>query len=102
MDISMFLEPVSDKCFTANVRPGKNTFGETLTIFRDEEDFPALEGFQLALVGVKEERGAVDNHGCADGADYIRKAFYKLFNHWEDLKIVDLGNIKTGKEISDT
>ncbi|MCR5645203.1 MAG: formimidoylglutamase [Bacteroidales bacterium] len=102
MDISMFLEPVPDKCFTANVRPGKNTFGETLTIFRDEEDFPELDGFQLAIVGIKEERGAVDNHGCADGADYIRKAFYQLFNHWTEIKIADLGNVKTGQDISDT
>ena len=102
MDISMFLEPVPDKCFTANVRPGKNTFGETLTIYRDEEDFPELAGYQLALIGIKEERGAVDNHGCADGADYIRKAFYQLFNHWTEIKIVDLGNVKTGQEISDT
>ena len=102
MDISMFLEPVPDKCFVANSRPGKNIFGETLTIFRDEEDFPDLDGFQLALVGVKEERGAVDNHGCADGADYIRKAFYQLFNHWPEIKIVDIGNVKTGQEVSDT
>ena len=98
----MFLEPVPDKCFVANSRPGKNIFGETLTIFRDEEDFPDLDGFQLALVGVKEERGAVDNHGCADGADYIRKAFYQLFNHWPEIKIVDIGNVKTGQEVSDT
>ena len=102
MDISLFLDPVPDKCFVTNNRPGKNTFGETLTIFKDEEDFPDLEGFQLALVGIKEERGAVDNHGCADGADYIRKAFYQLFNHWTEIKIVDLGNVKTGQEISDT
>ena len=102
MDISIFLEPVPEKCFKPNLRPGKNTFGETLSIFRDEEDFPELDGFQLALVGVKEERGAVDNHGCADGADYIRKAFYQLFDHWPDIKMVDLGNVKTGQEISDT
>ena len=98
----MFLEPVPGKCFAPILRPGNNTFGETLTIFRDEEDFPELEGFQLALVGVKEERGAVDNRGCADGADHIRRAFYQLFNHWEDIKIADLGNIKAGQEISDT
>ena len=102
MDISMFLEPVPEKCFAPILRPGKNTFGETLTVYRDEEDFPELDGFQLAIVGVKEERGAVDNHGCADGADHIRKAFYQLFNHWDDIKIVDIGNVKTGQEISDT
>lgn len=102
MEISMFLEPVSEKCFTETMRPGKNTFGETISIYRKEDDFPDLENVQLALLGIKEERGAVDNHGCCDGIDYIRKAFYQLFNHWDDLKIVDLGDIKTGNEISDT
>lgn len=98
----MFLDPVDEKCFVANVRPGKNTLGETITIFRNEAEFPDLEGMQLALLGIKDERGAIDNHGCADGIDPIRKALYQLFNHWPDLKIVDLGNVKTGKEVNDT
>ena len=102
MEISLFLDPVPDKCFVGNTRPGTKTFGETMTIYREEDDFPDIEGYQLAIVGVKEERGAIDNHGCADGADYIRKAFYQLFNHWDEIKIIDLGNIKEGKEISDT
>ena len=102
MEINMFLDPVDEKCFVANVRPGKNTLGETITIFRNEDEFPSLEGVQLALVGIKDERGAIDNHGCEDGIDPIRKALYQLFNHWPDLKIVDLGNVKTGKEINDT
>lgn len=102
MEINMFLNPVDEKCFVANVRPGKNTLGETITIFRNEDEFPSLEGVQLALVGIKDERGAIDNHGCEDGIDPIRKALYQLFNHWPDLKIVDLGNVKTGKEINDT
>ncbi|MCQ2305738.1 MAG: formimidoylglutamase [Bacteroidales bacterium] len=102
MEISMFLEPVSEKCFTETTRPGKNTLGQTINIYRTEDNFPDLENVQLALLGIKEERGAVDNRGCADGIDYIRKALYQLFNHWEDLKIVDLGDIRTGNEISDT
>ncbi len=102
MEINMFLDPVDEKCFVVNVRPGKNTLGETITIFRNEDEFPSLEGVQLALVGIKDERGAIDNHGCEDGIDPIRKALYQLFNHWPDLKIVDLGNVKTGKEINDT
>lgn len=102
MEISMFLEPVSEKCFTETTRPGKNTLGQTINIYRTEDNFPDLENVQLALLGIKEERGAVDNRGCADGIDYIRKALYQLFNHWEDLKIVDLGDIRTGNEINDT
>ena len=102
MDISLFLEPVAEKCFSKNFRPGKKTLGETLTIYRSEDDFPSLEGANLALFGVKEERGAVDNKGCADGVDYIRKALYPLFNHWPQLRIIDLGNVKIGKELNDT
>lgn len=102
MEISMFLEPVSEKCFAETTRPGKNTLGETIDIYRNEDNFPDLENVQLALLGIKEERGAVDNRGCGDGIDYIRKSLYQLFNHWEDLKIVDLGDVRTGNEISDT
>ena len=102
MDISIFLEPVAEKCFGATYRPGKKTLGETITIYRNEDEFPNLEGVDLAIIGVKEERGAVDNKGCADGVDYIRKALYSLFNHWPQLHIIDLGDIKIGKDISDT
>ena len=102
MDISIFLEPVSDKCFGKSQRPGKKTLGESIDIFRNEDAFPDLEGVDLAIIGVKEERGAVDNKGCADGVDYIRKALYPLFNHWPQLHIIDLGDIKIGKELNDT
>ena len=102
MDISVFLEPISDKCFAQSHRPGKKTLGETITIFRSENAFPDFEGYDLALVGVKEERGAIDNKGCADGVDLIRKALYQLFDHWPQLQIVDLGNVKTGNEVNDT
>ncbi|MBO6024172.1 MAG: formimidoylglutamase [Bacteroidales bacterium] len=102
MDISIFLEPVAEKCFSKAYRPGKQTLGETINIYRNEDEFPDLEGVDLAIIGVKEERGAVDNKGCADGVDYIRKALYPLFNHWPQLHIVDLGNIRIGKELNDT
>ena len=102
MDISIFLEPVAEKCFSKAYRPGKQTLGESIEIYRNEETFPDLEGVDLAIIGVKEERGAVDNKGCADGVDYIRKALYPLFNHWPQLHIVDLGNIRIGKELNDT
>lgn len=102
MDISIFLDPISENCFSKTFRPGKNTLGETIAIYRSEDAFPNLEGVNLALVGVKEERGAIDNRGCADGVDYVRKALYPLFNHWPQLNIIDIGNVKIGKEINDT
>ena len=102
MDISYFLEPVPERCFAKAQRPGGNFMGETINAYRNEDEFPVLEGAHLVLVGIKEERGAIDNRGCGDGVDYIRKAFYQLFNHWPHLNIVDVGNVKIGKEINDT
>ena len=102
MDISIFLDPVSEKCFSKSHRPGKKTLGETIGIYRNDNEFPDLEGVDLAIVGVKEERGTVDNKGCADGVDHIRKALYPLFNHWPQLNIIDIGNVILGKEINDT
>ena len=34
--------------------------------------------------------------------DYIRKALYPLFDHWPDIHIVDLGNVRIGKDLNDT
>jgi arginase family enzyme len=102
MDISIFLEPVAEKCFSKAYRPGKKTLGETINIYRNEDEFPNLEGVDLAIIGVKEERGTVDNKGCADGIDYIRKALYPLFDHWPQLHIIDLGDVRIGKDLNDT
>ena len=54
MDISMFLEPVSEKCFEKAQRPGKKTFGETIVSYCNEK-FLSLENVQIALLGIKDE-----------------------------------------------
>ncbi len=102
MDISVFLNPVGSEVFENSRLNHPKQIGNTITVYKDEDDFPDLEGFQIALVGVEEERNAVDNEGCKDAPDVIRQALYPLFNHWQDLKIVDLGNVKTGFEVKDT
>ena len=102
MDISAFLNPVKEEVIENSHLTHKKQLGNTVTIFKNEEDFPNLEGFQIAIIGVEEERYAVDNEGCKAGPDAIRHALYPLFNHWPDLKIVDLGNVKTGLRVEDT
>lgn len=59
-----------------------------------------LEGIDLVIIGVEEDRNA---HllGAAKAPDEIRKKLYQL-SAIADLKIVDLGNFKRGKEIFDT
>jgi arginase family enzyme len=102
MDISVFLNPVKEEIIENCHLTHKKQLGNTITIFKNEDDFPELEGCQIAIVGVEEERYAIDNEGCKAGPDAIRHALYPLFNHWPDLKIVDLGNVKSGLRVEDT
>ena len=57
---------------------------------------------EIIIIGVSEERNAIDNEGVALAPDAIRQAFYKLFpGNWHT-KIFDLGNLKTGKTAEET
>lgn len=66
--------------------------------------FPYLESgaYDLALIGVLDDRGSINNQGCALGPNYVREQFYQLNEGNFTSRIVDLGNIKAGKELSDT
>lgn len=70
-------------------------------VLHTEKDFPDLNKIQLAIVGVKENRGAhfeVENTKLS----HIRKEFYSLFpGNWE-ASIADLGNILPGNSVDDT
>jgi formiminoglutamase len=102
MEINMFLEPVDISLMDARKRPGQDRVAETLRIYTEKGLFPDLEGLRIALIGVREERNAVNNLGCSEGSQHIRKAFYQLFNHWPHLQIADLGDIRAGHTIEDT
>ena len=56
----------------------------------------------IVLIGVKEDRNAFNNEGCALAPDYVRKYLYNLYPGIFEPKIVDLGNIKAGFQVSDT
>lgn len=102
MDITMFLEPVEAYQSQNNPRPGRRSLGESVKAYNSKHHFPDLDGMQLALIGVREDRNAINNQGCSGGVTKIREAFYQLFNHWPGLKMVDLGDIKPGYNIEDT
>ena len=63
---------------------------------------PNPEGMDIALIGVKEDRGSVRNNGCALAPDLIRQQLFSRAKFNDDIKIVDLGNIEMGAAISDT
>ena len=66
-------------------------------------NFPGMEEkVDLAIIGVQEDRNAVNNPGCALGPDYIRDKLYRLYEGSYKTSIVDLGNIRQGATVTDT
>ncbi len=102
MEILDFFEPL-DK---SSLLPGKKNhpliLGESLICHTSEEGFPDLEGVDIAIIGVKEDRNAPGNEGCALAPDYVRKYLYSLFQGPFRTRIADLGNIRAGESVNDT
>jgi formiminoglutamase len=66
-------------------------------------DFPDLEQkTDIAIIGVLDDRNAVNNPGCALGPDYVREKLYQLNEGGYNTKIADLGNIARGETVVDT
>jgi len=64
--------------------------------------FPDIDGADIILIGVPEDRNAPENPGSSQAPDRIREQLFKLMNRTPFLKIVDAGNIQQGKTPSDT
>ncbi len=102
MSLADFFSPADARKFSPESGFYASQLGAKVEIFT--HDFPDLdaERYDIAIVGVLEDRNAVNNQGCALGADYIREKFYTLYEGSYNTKIVDLGNIKPGFSITDS
>lgn len=102
MDLHIYLEPVQipESNFSENYMAKR--LGEFISVYSSKSSFPDLDKVKIALIGVKEDRAAVNNEGCANAPDVVRKYFYNLYPSFHSIKIADLGNIKAGHSISDT
>lgn len=102
MDIKIYLEPIGfafDEVEFFDLR--ERIIHKTDAYFKDKE-FPDFKKADIAIIGVKEDRKSVNNFGCENAPDEIRKKFYKLFPSKSNMKLVDLGNIKKGHTVEDT
>jgi len=102
MDLSGYFEPIDSAVVDFHSEPFRPMLGDEIRAHTAEAGFPDLEGAQLALLGVKEDRGSVDNRGCAEGPDHVRHYLYRLARPNDETKLVDLGNIEAGATLRDT
>jgi len=97
-----FLSPVSEKLIAHTVLQSSQSLGRTMGIHSAQKGMPSLTGVKIAIVGVEEGRSAVDNAGCGQQIDTIRKHLYQLFPGKWHAKIADIGTVQKGATVADT
>jgi arginase family enzyme len=106
-ELEIYLQPPDFDVINFERKTSESHIGNIIKHFNGTEQEKCvynedLKGFDLALIGVTEERGSLQNEGVNTAPDNIRKYLYSLFSHWKNLKLVDMGNIKKGNNIEDT
>jgi formiminoglutamase len=101
--MSEFFHPLN----LAEIFPEEETqlyhkLGNLIKAYTTPENFPEFSDADIAILGVMEDRNAVNNEGCSEGPDRIRKFLYHLSPGPFTPRIIDLGNLKKGFEVSDT
>lgn len=98
MDLTILFSPLDESIYTKEYAP--NSFFRSIKVYGDK--MPDYREMQIAIFGVKEERGTSTNIGCAKGADEIRKKLYTLKKGNGSYRIVDLGNLNPGLDLDET
>jgi len=102
MDIAFYFEPLNNVFIKTINETAPKKIGDIIKSYENKDIFPQLDTIDLAIIGVKEDRSALENKGCEGAPDVIRKYFYELFPGNYQLRIADLGNIICGHSIEDT
>ncbi len=101
MSLSDFFTPVDIEKITPAKGYYSSQLGSKIDCF--SAAFPDLEEkFNIAIIGVQEDRNAVNNSGCALAPDYVREKLYALNEGNYTARIADLGNIRQGEKVTDT
>ena len=99
-DLSDFLQPIEVDVLNDDKGYTDGQFAKHISIY--ESEMPDLEDIDIVLVGVNEMRGSGIFLGESYGPDHIRRQLYSLHYWHTDVRIADMGNIKTGAELTDT
>lgn len=102
MSLSDFFSPLSLEELSPKNGFLTSQLGMKASFYTDR--FPELEenAYDIAIIGVQDDRASVNNSGCSLGPNAFREQFYLLNEGDFQCKIIDLGNIKAGAAISDT
>ncbi len=96
MDLKLYLDPVTPELTEQEF--SNDSFVQS--VYVNEDKIPDLDGMDLALVGLRENRGNIDLNQT--GVNEIRKKLYTLKRGEGMCNIVDLGDIRNGIDLEET
>ena len=102
MEISLYFDPVPDELFMDELPGPHPRLQRSMVVHTKDAGFPGPHEMDIAIIGIKEDRAALNNAGCSNAPDEIRRYLYKLFPGAWNCRIADLGNIRQGFTIEDT
>ena len=97
-----FLSPVSDSALVHNELLSAQALGGKIKIHSAQHGIPNLDGVNIAILGVLENRNRINYIGEEFQLNEIRKSFYSLFPGSWNTVIADLGDIHKGNSVEDT
>jgi arginase family enzyme len=94
-----FLTPLNLSEISSDNGYKEGQIGRVIKAF--DEEFPDLDEVDVVIVGCTDQRGAALLHQST-GPSAIRSEFYNLFYWHQDVRMADIGDVKTGKASTDT
>lgn len=98
MDFTVFFDPINLNEGDLNFDYKANQFANSIDFYENQD----LTNYNIAIIGVGEERNAFNNFGCSLAPNNVRKYLYRLTSLNGSSKIIDLGNLKIGATTQDT
>jgi arginase family enzyme len=96
-----FLSPVDNEIIQYINTLSSQHLGSKV-VFHTDKEFPDIDKVKMAIIGVLENRGAVNYVDDEVNLDAVRKELYSLFpGNWQS-SIADLGDIIPGNSLEDT
>ncbi|MCX8020781.1 MAG: formimidoylglutamase [Chitinophagaceae bacterium] len=98
--ITDFLTPLKVEDIFSDDKNAYRRIGHTVSAYI--RDFPDTDEAHYVIVGCNEFRGSGIPAVSVSAPDVIRKHFYSLYKWHDDVRLADIGNIKTGSAYADT
>ena len=98
MDLNLFFTPVDEALFD-NIT-SVSAFVKSINV--NSSKIPDLQGHDIAIIGITENRSSEKNKGVSRAADEIRAKLYNLKRGSGSYKIIDLGNLNNGVDLEET